>query len=214
MTIGSEGQVFNHVQNVPDGSAAQIPIMGRSAEYLSALLHGDMFYSNLRRSVFRFAVSAVTVPVVASNLVSVFTLFNPPNSGVIGELIEAAVDQVVATTVVDVFGWFGSFGSVAAAGTFTTKGVALTNYFSGRLGETPGGQIIPYSAYTHSGTPVLQDTIGSHGATTNQIGIRKNYRGQVLLMPGTALSLATSTAAGTATGLALSTTWAEWPFTQ
>lgn len=214
MGIGSEGFVLNPVQNVQDGSAQVVPILGRSAEMLQSPIHGDMFNVALRGKAFRFAVSAVTVPVVASGLVSVFSLFNPPNSNTIAELIDVTIDQVLATTVVDTFGWYASFGSVAAAATFTTKGVALTNYFSARFGDTPGGAVIPYSAATHSGTPVLQDTIGSHGATSNNIGIRKQYRGNALILPGTLISLAASTAASTASGLALSCTWAEWPFTQ
>lgn len=214
MGIGSEGQVVNPIQNIADTSAPQVPNMGRSSEYLGSTLHGDMFYANLRKSVFRFAVSAVTVPVVANNMVSVFSLWNPPNSNTIAELINVSIDQVLATTVVDLFGWYASFSSQAAASTFTTRGVALTNYFSGRLGEVPGGQIVPFSALTHSGTPVLQDRIGSHGATTNTAGITKNYRGEVLIMPGTAISVAASTAAGTASGLAVAAVWAEWPFTQ
>lgn len=203
--------------NQTPGGALISPSMGRHGELFVSSVHGKYFYANLRRRLFNFMVTGVTVPVVASNLVSVFALYNPANSGVVAEIVDAEIGQVLATTVVNMFNWYQSNGAAAAGSTFTTPGVAGTNFNSGRVGELPvGNRVVPYSALTHSGTPVRADTIGSHGATTNANSsmIRKEYDGRLILPPGTVMSIATSTAAGTASGLALAATWIEWPFVE
>src|SRR5438270_7545683 len=141
MAIGSEGLVTN-VASVayPDGFN-QPPTQGKQGDLAVALGHGDNFTSAYRKNVFAFNRTAVTLPVVASGLVSVFSLWNPVNSGVLGELIDTEVGTVLATTVVDVVGWYASAGAAALAGTFTTKAVAFggtsPTYFSARLGEIP-----------------------------------------------------------------------------
>jgi hypothetical protein len=175
----------------------------------TAEVHGRWFEANYRGKVFAFLVTAVTVPAIASGLVSVFTLYNPPGSGVVAELIETSIGQVLATTVVDTFGWYSSSATLTAAGTFTTKGTAR----SGSVQSAVANAVLPSSAYTHSGTPLREDIIGSHGATTNANSsmIDKVYNGELILPPGIAMSVAASTAAGTASGLDVQAKWAEWP---
>lgn len=201
--------------NINPGTTDQPFIQGRQGEQLVSEIKGKWATQNLNRVLFSALVTAVTVPVVASGLVSVFTLWNPPNSGVIGEIVEASIGQVLATTVVDTIGWYASPANLTALGTFTTKGTPLTNIFSGRVMDTPQNGIQFYSAFTHSGTPVRVDIIGSFGAVTDAPGIahsEKIYDGRLLLPPGIAMSIAMSTAAGTASGLDLQAVWVEHPF--
>lgn len=208
--------VYNpNTSNVSDGSVPANDLVGKQGEKIVADLHGKWYNAANRKNVFKFsAAAAVTVPVgSASNLVSVFTLYNPASSGVMGEIITTELGHSNATTVVNVIAWYFSPAALSALGTFTTPGVANTNYFSARVGENPAGQIVPYSAYTHSGTPVRVDMVATFGAVTDATvwnAAVKTHDGALLLPPGVAISLGTSTA--TETNCHVGVTWAEWPF--
>jgi hypothetical protein len=218
--MGQNTNIINLVGNVanpvstsqPDGSAPLLS-SGRQAELLVSEIHGKYYTSAYRKNVFKFNVTAVTVPHIASGMVSVFSLWNPPQSNVIGELISTDIVNMLATTVVDAFGWYFSASNLALAGTFSTPSVANTNHFSGRLGETPGNLVQAFTSYTHSGTPVRVDIIGGHGAATNAtaLNIHKDYDGRVLIPPGTVISVGTSTTVATTSGLDLEAVWSEWP---
>lgn len=208
--------IINLVGNVADPTQTQQPdgntpplTSGRQGEQLASEVHGKFYTANYRGKLFGFNVTAVTVPVIASGLVSVFTLYNPPSSNVNAELVDTEIGQVLATTVVDVAGWYYSTAILTSKGTFTTAGTA----YSGIVGGGAAAKVVPYSAYTHSGTPARVDLIGSFGATTDA-GLSlpmKFYDGRIILPPGIAMSVAMSTAAGTASGLDISARWIEWP---
>ncbi len=190
------------------GSEVQLAA-GAHAQLLTADVHGKYFEANLRNRLFTFNVTAVTIPVVASGLASVCSLYNPPGSGVVAEITRVTVGQVLATTVVDAIGWYSSNAALTAAGTFTTIGAAR----SCQMQSPAANAVKPYSAYTHSGTPVREDIVGSFGAVTDA-GLAlpdKQYDGALLLPSGIAASLAMSTAVGFTSGLDLQVTWAEWP---
>lgn len=210
------GQVLSPVSaNYSDGVTQTNAVIGKQGEALAADIHGQFYNAAVRGKVFKFNRTAVTVPVVASGLVSVFTLHNPPGSGVLAEIITTEVGQVLATTVVDTLAWYASSVSLTALGTFTTAAVIGTTVLGGRVGDTPSPGVVPYTAYTHSGTPVRQEMVLSFGAVTDAVvfpAVVKNHNGVTILPPGVAMSLAMSTAAGTATGLDLGVTWAEWPY--
>lgn len=209
------GLILNPVSALlGDGVAQANNVFGRQGEQLNADLHGKWFNSNSRKGLFVARVTGVTIPVIAATLVSVFTLWNPPGSGVMAEIVQTFVGQVLATTVVDDLNWYSSSATLTAAGTFTTPGVAGTNYFSGRVQDNPNGQVKPFSAYTHSGTPVWADYVATFGAVTDASAFQliKNHEGSLLLPPGIAISLAMSTAASTASGLSVGASWCEWPF--
>jgi hypothetical protein len=208
--------LINIIGNVTDPTQAQQPdgaypplTVGRQADQLTSELHGKHYSVNYRNKLFEANAVTVTVPVNASALVSVFTLYNPPTSGVNAELIDTSIMQWLAATIVDTAGWYFSSAVLTAKGTFTTAGTVN----SGKVGANPPNQVQFYSAFTHSGTPVLTDFIGSFGAATNTTagGIQKFYDGRLILPPGIAMSIAMTTAAGTATGLNLEARWAEWP---
>ena len=190
----------------PDG-AEIFALGGKQGDALVSELHGKHFTANYRGKLFAATAAAVTLPVNAASLVSVFTLWNPPASGINMEIVEVSVVNVLATTVVDAVGWYFSTAALTAAGTFTTAGT--TQPLNVGAGFTSAGRFD--SAYTHSGTPVLVDIIGGYGAATDQTGITKFYDGRLILPPGIAMSVAMSTTASTGSGITLSASWQESP---
>lgn len=187
------------------------PVMGAglNGEMLASEIHGKFYTINKRGGLFTANVTAVTVPVVAATMVSVFSLYNPRNSGVDMELVDLDITSVLATLVVNTFGLYYSAGKNADTATFTTK-VAPQH---GRVGENPGNKGEFYSALTHVGTPVRWRILGGHHATTSTAagGIHVDFDGKAIIPPGVAVSLAASTAAGTTSGLDVGVSWAEWP---
>lgn len=184
---------------------------GRSNEMMTAEIRGRWSELTQLGKVFHAVVSGVTIPVVASNLVSVFGIYNPPGSGIDVELIDVDISQVLATTVVDAFGLYAdTTAALAAAATFTTQLTTVTNR---RLMDPNANKARVYSAVTHSGTPRKVANIGQDGAVTNagSAARRLTANGQLILPPGILMSVAASTAAGTASGMAIDFCWAEIP---
>jgi hypothetical protein len=180
---------------------------GRQGDLLTTELHGKAFIANYRGKLFEANVANVILPLTGATLVSVFTLYNPPTSGVNMELTSTLVANVAATTVVNTVGWYYSTATLTSKGGFATAGTVQ----SGMVGNSPGNKGQFCSAFTHSGTPVLCDIVAGYGATSNTgPGVAyKFYDGQLILPPGIAMSLALSTAV--MTGLSLEARWAEWP---
>lgn len=191
-----------------DGSTVT-GLAGKAGEQIVNELRGKYYTQNYRGGVFTFNRTGVTVPVIAATLVSVFSLWNPVNSGKNAELICFDYGTVLATTVVDTIGLYYSSGALALAGTFTTAGTAL----SGVVANNASNVVLPYSAYTHSGTPTRHSILGYFGAvtTTNSLPGHIEFDGRVIVPPGTVVSIAMSTAASTSSGMDLGLTWAEVP---
>lgn len=164
-----------------------------------------------RGQVFHLSRAAVTLPVNAATLASVFGLYNPPGSGTMLELIEAEAHAVLATTVVNALGLYYSNGTNASGATFTTQISTIEN---ARLGEGVPTVCRAYSAVTHVGTPVLADIIGGWGAVTDggATPIRKQWNGRIQVPPNTLLALAMTTAAWTGSGFTGLLRWAEVPY--
>ncbi len=164
-----------------------------------------------RGKVFHLSRAAVTLPVNAATLVSVFGVYNPAGSGVMLELIECEAHAVLATTVVDALGLYYSSGTNASGSTFTTQ---ITTIEQSRLGEGVGSVCRAYSAVTHVGTPVLADIIGGWGAVTDggATSVRKQWNGSIQVPPNTLLALAMTTAAWTGSGFTGLLRWAEVPY--
>jgi hypothetical protein len=205
--------IFGGVGNIPNtslGDSANAPaLQGKAGDLIASELHGKYYTSAYRGRLFSASAAAVTVPVIASGLVSVFALWNPPGSGVNMEIVETTVSQVLAATVVDTVGWYYSTVAATAAGTFTTFGTVQSQI----VGNTPANAGRFLSAFTHSVTPTLIDIIGEFGATTNAttLPVTKLYDGRLILPPGIAMSVAMSTNAGTTAGLTVLASWAEFP---
>lgn len=172
-------------------------------------LSGRWAERNYRGKVSFFSVAAVTLPVNANNLVSVCGIYNPPASGYLLEIIDTAVVSVVATTVVDGFGWYSSTAALSALATFTTAGTAR----SARMQDPVSSVARVYTAVTHSGTPSLERMFGGHGATTNAGNSPGpfNFNGTLFIPPGILASVAMTTAASTGSGVTVGITWADVP---
>lgn len=183
-------------------------LQGKQAEVLASEIHGKGYIAAYRGRLFSASAAAITVPVVVATVTSLFTLYNPPGSGVNAEMVEASVSQVIVTTVVNVHGWYFNTASVTAAGAFTTRGTVQSNLVGGQA-----GLVQFFSSYTCTATPTLIDVVANFGAVTNtNVGPPpKFYDGRLVLPPGIAMHFLASTAAGGTSGLTLTATWAEWP---
>ena len=193
-----------------DGSAMPLRA-GHETDQFVDDLHGKHYTVNYRGKLFEATAAAIAVPVIANNLVSTFSLINPPSSGVNAEMVDVTVTLALALAVVDVVGWYYSPVTKLFAGTFTTPGSPN----SGEVANNPPNKVLFYSAYTHSGTPTLVDAIGQFGATaiTSPISTSKFYDGRLILPPGIVMSIAMSTAAFVAATntVNIEARWCEWP---
>lgn len=203
------GNVTDPTQTAQQDGSTPAFTSGRQGEQLASELHGKCYIANYRGKLFEANVVNVTIPVNAATLVSVFTLYNPVGSGINMEMVDTSVNQWMATTVVDQVGWYFSSAVLSSKGSFATAGTVN----SGIVGASPANKGQFWTAFTHSGTPVLCDVIGGYGAVTNTTagGVTKFYDGRLILPPGIAMSVAMATAAGTTTGLNLEARWTEWP---
>ena len=208
--------IINLVGNVADPTqlsqpdSANPPVTeGRQGELLAAEIHGQFYTPAYRGKLFQASTSAATFPVVTATVTSVFTLYNPPGSGVNAELIYTTLTTQTATTVVNTVGWYFSAAPSGALGTFTAKGTVN----SAKLGAPVANNVLFYTTYVHSGTPTLGDVVGGFGATTNIAPAFpfKWHNGGLILTQGCAISLLMSTAAGTGSAFGAECKWAEWP---
>lgn len=204
-----QGAVYNpFVIKQPDSPTLPVTLnFGQMGESLASELRGVYGTAAKRGVVFHANAVAITLPVVASAVVSLFTLYNPVNSGIDMELIDSTVATVVATTVISGVGVYFSSPALTALGTFTTQGTAYPGFLGGPSGL---GQF--WSSYTHSGTPVLQKVLGGiAGAVTNGSLNSFNYvfDGKVIIPPGVAASILMTTAHETTSGAALDVSWVE-----
>jgi hypothetical protein len=207
----SQNEVFT--QSVPSSlpdSTYNPWLGGKAGEGVVAELHGPFYTANYRGVVFTYNRTGITIPIVATTLISVFSLWNPTASGKNAEIIAFDFGTVSATTVVDTVGLYYSAGTQATSGTFTTAGTAL----SSQIGNTSvAAALVPYSAYTHVAGVARHSILGTFGATTTTAAnvFRYTPGGALIIPPGTVVSLAMSTAASTSSGVDAGVTWAEFP---
>lgn len=198
------------VISAPAGSAAVLKSIGRGGESLASEIHGKYYYGSYYNRLYSFNVTAVTITKIAATLVSVFTVYNPPSSTVNAELVDFDIGLVLATTAVDTVGLYWQGPTLASLATLTTIGVLGTNWFAGSVGGG-AGQVTPYSAFTHSGTPARVAIVGQFGAVTatNDSPIHTDFDGKIILPPGNVVSCAMSTTVGTTSGMDLGVRWLE-----
>lgn len=198
--------------NIVDGQNVP-PAIGKQEETLVADIHGAQYNSSMRKSLFTFNRTAVTLPVIASSLASVFSLYNPSNSQVVLELVDFDLGLLTGTTVINVVGLYWQSNPTAGLATFTTPAVFGTNVFGGAPGKgQPQG--VAYSALTHSGTPARISVLGSFNTASGIMAgpFHYEFKGKVVLFPGDLISVASSTTAFTSSTTDLSLSWAEWPY--
>lgn len=187
-------------------------VAGKQGETLVGEIHGRSFVAANRGIVFRAIASAVTIPAVASSLVSTFTIINPIGSGVNLELLDVDIGLTSATTVVDTLAfYYQNLNLGNAYPTNLTGGTPIAM----PLGSQKVGNAKFYTSASLVGalaTIAPLDIITTLLAvtSTSTTPMRKDYNGQIVVGPGTLLVIAGSTAAETA-GAYVSATWAEWP---
>jgi hypothetical protein len=195
---------------IADGTVSNF-LQGRQGEIAVSELHGKQYTNNINGLVWHGNVNAVTLPVNAANLVSVFSLINPVGSVRNLELIHLDVAAVLATTVVDGVSWVQqSIRGGSVLPTTFTAGVAQPGLVGG-----PGSQSGLFcTAATHIGTPVVLTSANAYfGAVTSTVAnaIHYDYDGTIILAPGSIISLVVSTTAWTASGFAAHVSWSEGP---
>ena len=206
--------VINQVGNISDplastlGDQVQQPsILGKRGEQIANELNGRYHVANYRNHLFTATVAAVTLPVVASGVTSVFSLMNPANSGKYLDLCLAEVGTVLATTVVDLCGIYFLNSPTNASTTVGTIKSCIA-------GTGAPSVATFYTANTHtSQTPTLQSLIGGWGAVTDTSldMVSKDFNGTVLVPPGVCIDLLMTTAASTNSGVTAALTWMEYP---
>lgn len=210
------GLVLNPVAaKLGDGTQQPNNVYGVQGEQIDADIHGQYWNAAVRKNVYKFLQDSIAIPTVAATVASKFALYNPPSSGVIAEILFTDMGQDVATTVVNTYGWYASWGAVAQANlTVLTAGVAGTDVVTARVADTPAPQCIPYKAITYTVIPVRVDLILAIPAVT-AVGVyvlQKAHNGTLLLPPGGLISLLCTTTAEGAGANSAAVTWAEWPF--
>ncbi len=181
--------------------------MTGEGNFLAENLSGRWAERTYRGNVHMFSVAAVTIPVNASTLVSVYGIYNPPGSGKVLEILDTDIVNVLATTVVTGFGWYSSTVSASALATFTTAGTARNR----RMQDPSSTVARVYTAVTHSGTPNLEALIGGTGAatTTANQSMYRDFNGKLFIPQGVLASIAATTAAGTSSGNTITACWAD-----
>lgn len=160
-----------------------------------------------------FAVAnqtGVTTQAGLSATTPALTLYNPAGSGVNAALLYAGCTLLVANAAAAAI-WLAANTNVVASAVTGTPTTAHRNLLLG--GGAPA--IVPMTAATLPAAPVGIDLLGSGltGAITTLPGqtmYEKWYNGLIVLQPGTAISIQTSTASG-ATSMFCSYIWEEVP---
>jgi hypothetical protein len=195
--------------NYPAGTAINQPA-GQQGEALVGHIHGNYYQAAKAGLVFHAHATAKTLPAVAANMASVFSVYNPIGSGKVLELISADVGVVLATTVVNVIGLHYEKFTTAPTYTAGTEISAL-------LGSGLRSTAVYASALTHvamgttsAARAAIVTTFGAVTSTADN-PITYYFDGKVVVPAGVAVSFAASTAAWTTSGLDLSLAWCEWP---
>lgn len=180
----------------------------RGGEVLVTESRGKYAFQCQSGKLWHAYATGLTIPVIAAQMVSVFSLYNPIGSGVNLELVELEFGNVNATTVVNTIG-IGYEANLTLTPVIAnmTAGTA----YSGLLGDSTAkvGQF--FTAWTHVGTPLRIGPVITYGAVTNananRIGV--DFDGKIIMPPGSVVSACTSTA--TETNAAAHISWLEVP---
>jgi hypothetical protein len=195
------------VQTANDG-AKPIIRLGRQAEQVMQMLHGDYYESTFRNRVFSGGNAAgVTTSVGAATTHTGLCLTNPAGSGVNLVLNYVGVGELVAPAAAAIIGIATGFSATAV--TQTTPITPQSNF----VGNTQGAGLLS-SAVTLPVAPTLRQVLGAMGTVAaTSIGLvvpQVELKGAIIIPPGGYACTFTSTASGTS-GMAFSFTWEEAP---
>lgn len=216
--------VTNNVVNpfgatAPDGTSLVSSYLGKSAELLTSEIHGTLYNLAIRGNLW-FATTATAgtvIPVMATNLVSTFTLWNPAGSGKNCVLYKYALAHTTATTVVSdvsLYYQIGIGGATTAPGTLTalvTKNCLLGSPNANVATVYSAATLTGALGTTGSGNISKGPTLVTFGAvtTTNNTPVEYKFDGGFVVAPGTLVT----TAGNAAQTAAMNQTyfWAEVP---
>lgn len=208
-------QIAGQVQTIPLASVGvgttQLLAQGRLSESLVGELYGKYYQLTSNGLVFQ-AISTPALLNTAGTTASM-ALFNPANSGKNLMLIRAqlTVTVVPGTPTAGIFGLYINNNPIAAAVTGTT--LAGTNCF---LGNGTKPVAFTFTTATLPAVPTLVRSLGQKNfaaLATVGAGIPPEYDfdGDMILGPGTAVSIQESTADTTNSTASITFVWAELP---
>ena len=186
-------------------------LAGRHGDKYVSEVHGKWFHATVNGMVWTATATGITIPVVAANLVSTYTIQNPLGNNKVFEMISTDIGIVLATQVVNHYGWYKMDGIGRLVVDLTSKTLGTPQ--NRALGQAGAPTALFLTAGTFTGTPTLVDIVATTGAVTTTGNLRsgKDHDGSLLVFPGETITFASSTAASTASGMAVQTSWAEWP---
>lgn len=198
------GEVQNlaTVANIAAGNPANISLDQSGAVLIAP--RGGKYATAAYRGIINHLVQTVTIPHIASNLVSTFTVLNPTGSGKNLELIDCDILLPSGTGVIDVLGLYYQ-SSPAALSTATT-----TTVINGLIGAGVASVATAYSAGTFTGTPSLLCPMFQDTSTSPVVfgPMHFDFDGKFLVPPNCAITIAADTGAFTA-GAKIRLAWAE-----
>jgi hypothetical protein len=206
----AEGRVG--AQSGADGAQREIRL-GKTGEVIAGNAHAWMYEAASRGNVFAVAnQTGFTSQAGLSATTPGLTLFNPKGSGVNGVLLYAGVIQTVAFAAASTI-MLAANVNIAAADVTGTEATPRNTL----LGNNKKSAIQAYTAATLPAAPVAIAHLGSGltGAITTvpaQAAIGRLFDGAIILAPGSAISIQTSTASG-ASGLFAEYVFEEVPLT-
>jgi hypothetical protein len=190
---------------------------GRAAELIVAELHSPLYTAAYNGFVnwVTTATGGTTIPVQAASLASTFTVWNPLGSGKNLELIGYSAAFVTATTVVSDVSLYFQTGVGGGSVAVPTNLTALT-IRNGLLGGGIASVASAYSVATLVGAIVKGPTLFAPTTTQSVAGgstgpslFNYQFRGEIIVPPGTLVTTAGNAAQSSAATQTLY--WAEWP---
>lgn len=195
MSILSDGQVGP--RKVGDGTENPLRTCN-TGEIAVSDAHARFYESAVRGNIYHVAnQSGITTQAGLSATTPPLTLYNPAGSGVNGVIIYAGCVNSVAFAAAAVI-WVAVNTNIVAA---AVTGTLTTAHRSGLLGSSTSNKVQALLAATLPAAPVAVATlgVGLTGAITLQPTLPtlgRFFDGGLILYPGAAISLQTSTASG------------------
>lgn len=200
--------IVNAPSNISATDGSQpIYLLGKSAEWVIAEIHGKWYTAAYRGRTFHGATSiAGTTLTTQTTTVSAFMLFNPAGSGVNAEMIGTDIGLIGTTSVIATV--LQTLGTASITGVTTTVTVTVSaNPFA--AGAANKAQLTTLATLSTANTffyPIFN--IAATAATP--IGpMHYDWDGKLLLAPGSETNLSTNIT--TAQAWVCGYDWAEWP---
>lgn len=180
--------------------------MGKTLDLMVSELHGKYFSQNYAGNVALASLTtAAAVPVLATNTVANFAIWNPAGNNRAVSLIKLSLGQSNTVSVMNAIGWAGlnNAGNTVSATAPITAITALT-VRSGKMGVSYSGGVLANSALSTLGTGSsiaylyrwTHLSMGAAATTTAAFWtLSEEYDGTFIIPPNNAVFLVSSVAA-------------------